>query len=142
MDGRTYPWGGKFDASLCNVFETGTGTTTAVGMFPGGASPYGVLDMSGNVWEWTATQYGSKSEPGDFEFDKRSSMLLQEYRMGNTAKELIQELGELLKKNRDHHPILRGGSWNFNSDVCRCVFRYDDGPYSRYYYIGFRCART
>jgi formylglycine-generating enzyme required for sulfatase activity len=52
-DGRTYPWGNDFDATRANVKETGLRGTTAVGSFPAGASPYGVEDVAGNVWEWT-----------------------------------------------------------------------------------------
>jgi formylglycine-generating enzyme required for sulfatase activity len=54
---RTYPWGAQFDASLCNTSESGIGDTTPVGVYPGGASPYGVMDMAGNVWEWCADWY-------------------------------------------------------------------------------------
>ncbi len=56
-DGRSYPWGNDFDATLANVKDTGIRGTTAVGSFPGGASPYGVEDIAGNVWEWTATWF-------------------------------------------------------------------------------------
>ncbi len=61
-DGRAYPWGNDFDASQANVKDTGLRSTTAVGSFPGGASPYGAEDMGGNVWEWTATWF--KAYPG------------------------------------------------------------------------------
>ncbi|MBZ0307237.1 MAG: SUMF1/EgtB/PvdO family nonheme iron enzyme [Anaerolineae bacterium] len=47
-DGRVYPYGNEFDAAKGNTGETGIGQTSAVGMYPQGASPYGVLDMSGN----------------------------------------------------------------------------------------------
>jgi len=49
---RIYPWGATFDPNLANMEETRLGTTSAIGCFPGGASPYAVLDMSGNVLEW------------------------------------------------------------------------------------------
>jgi formylglycine-generating enzyme required for sulfatase activity len=51
-DGRAYPWGNDFVADNGNFYEGGIRGTTAVGSFAGGASPYGVEDMAGNVREW------------------------------------------------------------------------------------------
>ena len=51
-DGREYPWGGEFDATKCNARGNGFRGTTAVGIYPQGASPCGALDMAGNVFEW------------------------------------------------------------------------------------------
>ena len=61
-DGRIYPWGNSFDIAKANTplrwSRIGQeGDTTPVGAFAGGVSPYGVYDMSGNVWEWTASWY-------------------------------------------------------------------------------------
>ena len=53
-DGRMYPWGDKWQEGLCNTSEAGMGGTTAVGQYsPAGDSPYGCVDIAGNVWEWT-----------------------------------------------------------------------------------------
>ncbi|CAG1015192.1 Hercynine oxygenase [Anaerolineae bacterium] len=54
-DGRSYPWGNEFDLSKCNVI--GIESTTTVGIFPDGASPYGVMDMIGNAWKWCLTKW-------------------------------------------------------------------------------------
>ena len=56
-DGRAFPWGNEWDPNQANVKERGLRGTTAVGSFGTGASPYGVDDMVGNVWEWTANWY-------------------------------------------------------------------------------------
>lgn len=57
-DGRLYPWGDEWDASRCNhnVDKTGVGKITPVTRYEGkGESPFGVVDMAGNVWEWCMT---------------------------------------------------------------------------------------
>jgi formylglycine-generating enzyme required for sulfatase activity len=64
-DGRKYPWGNEAlscELAHFNDGENGCGTDRSlpVGSFPAGASPFGVLDMSGNVWEWVGDWYGSE----------------------------------------------------------------------------------
>ena len=61
-DGSEYPWGNKWDASkCCNSVEKFAGKTTPVGSYPMGASPYGVMDMVGNVWELCDSWYSVNS---------------------------------------------------------------------------------
>lgn len=54
-DGRRFPWGDEFDPSLLNSHDRGPFDTMPVGSFPAGASPYGMLDAAGQVFEWTRT---------------------------------------------------------------------------------------
>lgn len=54
--GNAYPWGHDADAARCNLWESGVGGTSPVGLYPDGASPYGIHDMIGNVWEWTLSK--------------------------------------------------------------------------------------
>ena len=54
---RRYPWGEKITAEHCNYGESGIGSTTTPGCFPQGMSPYGVHELSGNVWEWNRSLY-------------------------------------------------------------------------------------
>ena len=52
-DDRYFPWGDEYDEEHCNTLETGLKSTTPVDRYQLGASPYGIYDMAGNVWEWT-----------------------------------------------------------------------------------------
>ncbi|HXU62677.1 MAG TPA: SUMF1/EgtB/PvdO family nonheme iron enzyme [Polyangia bacterium] len=69
-DGRDYPWGNEVDCSKANwgSFEgegpcagKNPGHPVAVGSYPSGASPYGALDLGGNVWEWVADKYDAEA---------------------------------------------------------------------------------
>jgi formylglycine-generating enzyme required for sulfatase activity len=62
-----YPYGNEFDPQKGNSRESGIGSLTPVGIFPEGASPYGVLDMSGNIWEWTLTKWRRRDLRGGFQ---------------------------------------------------------------------------
>ncbi len=61
-DGRRFPWGDVFDAARLNSHDAGPFDTVPVGRFPGAASPFGLLDAAGQVFEWTSTE----SRPGRY----------------------------------------------------------------------------
>ncbi|MFC2063621.1 SUMF1/EgtB/PvdO family nonheme iron enzyme [Chloroflexota bacterium] len=113
-DGNTYPWGEGIDSSLVNYGQN-VGDTTEVGSYPGGASPFGALDMAGNVWEWVNDWYDS------------------EYYRSSSAKNLM---GPASGQDR----VFRGGSW-FDIDYLRSAFRSYSSPDSSGNRLGFRCAR-
>ena len=56
-DGREYPWGDTWEENRCNSWQSEIRATTPVGRYPQGASPYGLLDMAGNAWEWCQDWY-------------------------------------------------------------------------------------
>jgi formylglycine-generating enzyme required for sulfatase activity len=116
MDKRSYPWGDKFDASKCNSEEAGLGGTSPVGAFPAGASPYGCLDMSGNVWQWVQDWY-----------DERY------YWQGATRNLQGPSSGEA--------KVVRGGSWSLFPGLARVSSRLRLVPGGRLGNVGFRCAQ-
>ncbi|RLC78514.1 MAG: hypothetical protein DRJ03_25120 [Chloroflexi bacterium] len=110
---RRYPWGSNPDPERANYNDTGIGTTSAVGCFPGGASPYGVEDLSGNVWEWTCSHW--KNYPYD-PADGR------------------EDLGARDNVRR----VLRGGAFDDTERRVRCAYRDRYLPFDRHGYYGFR----
>jgi formylglycine-generating enzyme required for sulfatase activity len=110
-DGRIYPWGNDWDNDKLNA-EMNIGRTSAVGCFPAGASPYGLLDMSGNVWEWTRSLWGKDWEKPEFKYpydpnDKRR---------------------EDLNASREIRRVLRGGAFRYDQRGVRCAYRDWVGP--------------
>ncbi len=108
---REWPWEGDFDPDKANTEETGLRGTSAVGAFPGGASPYGCLDMSGNVWEWCHTLWAEYPyNPAD-------------------GREAEEDPGRR---------VVRGGSWGNVQRVARCAYRGPGNPAYFYPDLGFR----
>jgi formylglycine-generating enzyme required for sulfatase activity len=122
LDGRIYPWGDDFDPDRLNMDDTGIGTTSPVGMFHWGASPYGCLDMAGNVWEWTQSLWGKDVQKPEFGYPYNP----------NDGRENIDAPGNVRR-------VLRGGSFFSYRLNVRCASR--NGGYlpdGRLDYVGFR----
>jgi formylglycine-generating enzyme required for sulfatase activity len=129
-DERRYPWGNAAasPAGLLNFadrslkvnwanakVDDGYEFTAPVGSYPAGVSPYGVLDMSGNVWEWAADRY--------FEY----------YYQNSSAR---NPAGPSTGNNR----VLRGGSWFNDVRDTRTTYRASELPGESYSDLGFRCV--
>ena len=110
-DGRSYPWGDAFDQTACNNGFLNLGSSSSVGIFPTGDSVCGTADMSGNVWEWTATKAG-----GNYQ-----NYAPDDYPEGSASRPL------------------RGGSFDLNGVyLVRCACRYRTSPDSMGSNVGFR----
>lgn len=118
-DGRTYPWGNEFNPDKANTNLSDIGSTSVVGCFPMGASPEGLLDACGNVWEWTRSHY----EP---------------YPYPPLGKE--REKRELLTAGSYIARVLRGGSWLSNKGNARCACLDRSSPDFGNNGIGFRVS--
>ncbi len=122
IDDRLYPWGELWSSSRSNSWEAGIHTTTPVGSYPSGVSPYGIHDMVGNVWEWVADWYHA-----DY------------YAQCVSLNILANPRGPLT----GIHRVLRGGCWMNTRTVARCAHRdnYVSVPDFRVQLGGFRCAK-
>ncbi len=115
-DGRVYPWGDEFDPSRCNTWEAAIFDLTPVRHFaPRGNSPYGVMDMVGNVWEWCADWYAHA------------------YYQVSPAENPRGPQNGIFR-------VLRGGAWNGNREEMRAANRHYFYPGYRDVVVGFRCV--
>jgi len=117
-DERSYPWGNQ--APDCNLVNFGgdegcVADTSAAGAYPDGASPYGVMDMSGNVWEWVADWY-------------------DEAYYANSPLQNPPGPEDGLQR------VLRGGSWYKFANAIRVSYREVNVPEGRWNHLGFRCV--
>jgi formylglycine-generating enzyme required for sulfatase activity len=105
----------------CNSAELGLEDTTPVGIFTGGASPYGCLDMVGNVWEWTRSLWGSDMDRLEFKYPYDPK----------DGREDLEAPYNVLR-------VLRGGAfWSYRWYV-RCAFHNGPHPDLRHRSVGFR----
>jgi formylglycine-generating enzyme required for sulfatase activity len=108
--GRRYAWGDTWEPALANV-ESEVGRPSAIGMCPGGATPSGAHDLTGNVWEWCLSLH----RPYPYQF-------------GDGRNE----------PETDGDRVVRGGSWLIVLRNSRCAYRLRNRPDSFNDLLGFR----
>jgi formylglycine-generating enzyme required for sulfatase activity len=113
-DGRIFPWGNQLPAVDLANFGRQVGGVSEIGSYPAGASPYGALDMAGNVYEWVSDWYA------------------EDY-YANSPREVPG--GPMTGMQR----VLRGGNWSSNPDNLRSANRFWAFP-GRNDFDGFRCV--
>jgi len=116
-DGRKYPWGNEVADSTRSHFNSGWNDFRPVGSFPRGASPYGLLDVAGNGWEWVSSAYWPYPYNPN---DGREDLSKQQVR------------------------VTRGGGQDSRADELTTTHRgrhVSRNPRGGHHNIGFRCAR-
>lgn len=119
-DGRIYPWGNIWDPTKCNEVTIGPKRTQPVGSYPAGASPYGCMDMAGNVIEWCADWYA------------------KDYDSNAPVKNPSGPADGIFR-------VMRGGTWHFSFEGdFRSFYRFPSNidPTNRTDDLGFRCTKT
>ena len=116
-DGRIYPWGNGLPTGNLVYADKTIGDTSPVGSFPDGASPYGALDMAGNVWEWVADWYDK-----DYYF--------------------LPPASDPQGPSSGTERVMRGGAYLNNIELSTTTNRNSLAPNQSGIAIGFRCALT
>jgi formylglycine-generating enzyme required for sulfatase activity len=131
-DGRIYPWGNKFDKSKCWTSENDATRTKPVGSFPNGASPYGCLDMAGNVWEWC-------QDLCVYKFPKRYRLHSIQRKLGDNQYKTTPVI-YTQNSPPEIFRALRGGAWTYSANDCRTISRNASTQTDKSTFIGFRCV--
>lgn len=119
VNGRSYPWGNRAPTSdLANYYNGNIGDTAPVGEYPAGASPYGLLDMAGNVLEWTADVHGIP------------------------VSQTTSNISKTAQTTQENYYAKRGGAWSYSAENLNTDDRFLDRGGRYYDNLGFRCART
>ena len=113
-----FPWGDEAPTGERGNLGQVRYHPTPAGSFPGGASPGGVLQMIGDVWEWTSSEFTGYPGFRSFPYREYSEVFFD-----------------------DGYKVLRGGSWATDPLACRTTFRNWDCPIRRQIFAGFRTAR-
>jgi len=132
-DGRRWPWGNQMDTHRLNTYYN-IGAATIVTRFENGASPYGVMDMAGNVSEWVADDF--VAYPGT---DADSDVFKAKVPRADSAQDRAMKVVDLVSVNA-RYKVLRGGSWKSDPFSTSTYHRNFSWPYFASDFFGFRCA--
>jgi len=132
-DDRRWPWGNKMDPKRLNTYYY-VGSTTNVNAYPSGASPYGVMDMAGNVDEWVDDDYAPY--PGS---DAPSSLFQAKVPVVVSNEDKSVKVADMVP-TAGKYKVLRGGSWKGDPFSTQVFHR--DAAWANYAsdFYGFRCA--
>ena len=123
LSGKSFPWGDEpADKTRANYGGSGIGETTPVGSYP--ANGYGLFDMAGNVWEYTADEWGAYP----------SSPQINPVAGGNL---FLDDTFHAVNSRR----VIRGGSWGGAPVNLRVAYRDSHPPEGARDFVGFRCAK-
>jgi len=115
-DERIYPWGNNLPNHTLANYETAKKDVSMKGSYPSGNSYYGVMDIAGNVWEWTADWYNKSYY--------------------DTPESLNNPTGPIGGDER----VKRGGSWGSSAITIRTTYRDKSNPLDQFDSLGFRCV--
>lgn len=134
-DGRRWPWGNHMNPKFVNTYYN-VGDTTPVTKYKDGASPFGVVDMAGNVSEWTSddfTPYPGSDAPDNLFKVKLAKVM--------SKKDKSLKVADMVVKDKGHYKVLRGGSWKSDPFSTEAYHRDFQLPNLTSNFYGFRTAQ-
>lgn len=145
-DARSYPWGTTWEPTRCRAAQPAGAGPTDVGDHPGCASPYGVLDLAGNVWEWVADWYGERAyATSTATRDPRGPTGLESGRLPGPSATVNRLRTAEQGREDDTRKVIRGGGWvgpdaraRFDTRTTRRLW---SNPSLWHPDVGFRCAK-
>ena len=132
-DGRRWPWGNNMDVSRLNTYYS-VGSATDVRSYAGGRSPYGVVDMAGNVFEWIEDDFAPYEGS-----DAPLGMFQGKVAKANTPADRAMKVVDLVGVDAKYK-VLRGGSWKSDPFSTTTYNRNFSWPHYASDFFGFRCA--
>jgi len=134
-DGRRWPWGSKMEPERLNTYYN-RGSATNVNAYPNGASPYGAMDMAGNVDEWTADDFAPY--PGG---DAPVDLFQGKIPVATSEKDKAMKVVDMVPTTvKGKYKVLRGGSWKGDPFSTATYHRKPDWANYASDFYGFRCA--